>query len=423
MNGRRCAYEALKLTQNGAYSNLALNDALKSASDEREKRFAAKLLYTTLDNLLYIDFIIDSYAAGSLKTPVRNVLRTGVCQLLYMNAPESAVCNESVKLAKALGKGAVAGVVNGILRAVAKNKNALPEAPNISIKYSMPQYIVDMLTRDYGAEETRKLLEYSPKNELCVRQNAFVPTDEPPEGRRGRLVSDAIYVSGFGAVAVNPLFTSGEATAQSESSMLVCRVLDPKPDESVLDACAAPGGKTAYIAQLMGQQGELAAWDVHAHRVKLIENTLARLKITNVKTEIKDAAVYDQGYEKRFDRVLVDAPCSGLGVTGSKPDIKYSRDAEAIAQLAKLQLLLLKTCADYVKPGGVLVYSTCTVTSEENGGVVDAFLKERADFAPDDIMSYFPPDFDRERLKNGRVQLLPHIDGTEGFFICRLRRA
>jgi 16S rRNA (cytosine967-C5)-methyltransferase len=237
---------------------------------------------------------------------------------------------------------------------------------------------------------------------------------------RGKIDSNAFKLKKGFNVAREPLFLNGSITVQSESAMLVCRVTGAEPGMRILDACAAPGGKTAYLAELMEQKGRIISWELHPHRKALLDRTLSRLNVGIAETQIRDASVRQNGFDDMFDAVLIDAPCSGLGVFG-KPDVRYAKTPDMIDELAGVQRSILGTCADYVKPGGTLVYATCTVSRRENEEITEDFLRERDDFLPglpDELL----PEQLKSRARQGMLQLFPHIDGTEGFFIARMTR-
>lgn len=434
MSTRRIAYMALyDVTEKGAYANLRLKKA-QEGLEKQDARFVSALVYTALDNLIYIDHIISQHAAGKLDAPIKCILRLGVCQAMFMNVPVSAACNESVKLAKEIGKAALSGYVNAVMRNVCRNMNmpvTLPEnrRERISILYSYPKYIVDEYCDKFGEEFTEELLKQS-LHAFTLRVVSPYTVDEletvlSARGisvSRGDIAENCVKLDKGFELAKDSLFMEGKITAQSESSMLVCKLLEPKPGMKILDACAAPGGKTAYMAALADNKAEIAAWELHEHRTALIEKTLERLNISGVKVQTRDASINIPGLRGEFDAVLIDAPCSGLGVPG-KPDARYVKTDALIEELAKTQLKILDACAPYVKCGGTLVYSTCTISNRENEKQIEAFLKRHEEFSPCDIKNYLPEGSNaRERANGGMVQLFPHIDGTEGFFMAKLKK-
>lgn len=432
MTPRRTAFNILyEVTVNGAYANLAIKDALNSHA-EKEAQFVSALVYTALDHISYLDYIIDSFARGRLSAKIRCVLRLGVCQLLYMNVPDSAACNESVNLTKQIGKPELSGFVNGIMRTVSANRNALPALPDdaakrLQIEYGYPDFIVGELLKEYGEEFTKSLLS-APPPETTIRPQ-FPYTTYALEKylhakniafTKGKLTEECLRLEKGRDITKDELFQDGKITVQSESAVLVCKALGLKRGMRILDACAAPGGKTACISSLLGGTGSITAFELHSHRKLLTEKTLARLKVKNASVVEQDATVLRNEYIDAFDAVLVDAPCSGLGV-GGKPDIRYNKTAGMIEELALLQGRILSACSNYVKPDGILVYATCTITKSENEEQVKAFLKNDPRFELDSLKGLLPLHI-ADRQGVGMVQLFPNTDETEGFFIARMRR-
>lgn len=428
---RRAALDALlDITERGAYANLRLKEALAGLS-ERDGRWVSAAVYTTLDHLLYLDFLIGHFAKGRLQPPIRGVLRLGLAQALFMDVPESAACNESVALCKQMGKAGLAGYVNGVMRAVCRQRDSLPPLPEepiqrLSIQYSWPQWLVQTYVDQYGVAFTEELLRAEAPGMTIRAQRPFSTLELEDSLRdrglafeKGSLEPGALRLGKGLDVAHDPLFLEGKATVQSESAMLVCRLLTPKPGMRILDACAAPGGKTAYLSHLMEGQGHIDAWELHPHRLELMERTLERLHVENASILLKDAAVFDPAFAEVYDAVLIDAPCSGLGVWG-KPDVRYAKSEAAIEGLAALQKDILAACAAYVRPGGALVYATCTISNRENEGQIQAFLAEHGEFQPGNTQA-LPPAL-QERAKEGMAQLFPHLDHTEGFFMARLEK-
>lgn len=428
---RRVALDAiLDITERGAYANLCLKEALAGLS-ERDARFVSALVYTTLDHLLYIDFLIAHFAKGRLQPPIRGILRLGLAQALFMDVPARAACNESVELCKLIGKEKLTGYVNGVLRAVLRSGDDLPPLPKepvqrLSIKYSWPQWLVAEYLAQYGESFTEALLSAKAPSMTLRAQRPFTTVELEAELQargltftRGALDDNALRLDKGLDIAHDPLFMEGKATVQSESAMLVCRIIEPKPGMRVLDACAAPGGKTAYLSHLMEGQGHIDAWEVHPHRVGLMERTFERLRVENATPYVRDAAAYDPSLVEAYDAVLIDAPCSGLGVFG-KPDARYTKSDAIVEGLAQLQRDILHTCSAYVRPGGVLVYATCTISKRENEAQIEAFLAAHDEFKPGDMLA-LPPHL-QVRAKGGMVQLFPQLDDTEGFFMAKLEK-
>ncbi|MBQ3552307.1 MAG: 16S rRNA (cytosine(967)-C(5))-methyltransferase RsmB [Clostridia bacterium] len=424
---RRIALNVLMdVTDRGKYAGLALKDAL-FGMESSDAAFISALVYETLSSLKYVDFIISSFARGSVKPVIRAILRLGVCQFVLMNAPAHVVCSESVKLTEEVGKAALKGYVNGVMRNIcASDLEKLP-LPNdtisrLSIRYSYPEFLVREYIELYGEEFTKDMLAYDGIG-MTIRAQSPYTTEEltallDERGiyyTQGKLVPDAIKLKrGFDPMR-DERFINGQLTVQSESAMLVCKLCGTHPGMLVLDACAAPGGKTAYLSMLMGNTGHIDALELYEHRVKLIENTLSRLHVANVSVMSGDASVFDPEKCDKYDVVLVDAPCSGFGVT-HKMDARYKKTSEDIDELCKIQFDILSNCGRYVKPGGALIYSTCTISRRENEHVAELFLKTHDGFYVD-----MPDEF----ANNGSIgmQLFPHVHDTDGFYMVRFKRA
>lgn len=431
VSARRAAYDVLCDVRNGAYANLALKDHLPSVAPD-DRAFCTALVYETLSRQITLDWVIGQFAS-SVKPTVRILLRLGACQLLYLHQPAHAAVNETVRLAKEVGKGALSGFVNGVLRKIDRERDALLP-PTVALRCGWPDWLAARLVEDYGVAVAEATMEWCARREqrpLTLRVNTLRATvgDVMEELRAlgctvtvSRFSPDILLVSGFvGDIAQSPLFLSGRVSVQSEGSALICRVADPKPDSLVLDACAAPGGKTAALAALM-KRGKILSCELHPHRAALIENTVKRLVTPELEVSVvtADSTQFRPEWEEKFDVVLVDAPCSGVGVVGTKPDLLLRLTAKNLDSLPLLQQSILHNCARYVRPGGALVYSTCTLLRRENAAVVKEFLSSCVDFSPDDITRYLPCGFDPVRAQDGMVQLLPGIDQTDGFFVCRM---
>lgn len=402
----------------GAYPNLALSPELSGLS-ENDRRFVTSLVYTVTDNLGAIDALLGARVSKPVRPKVRCVLRMGVCQMVFMNVPESAACDESVKLVKAIGKAGLAPFVNGVLRSVAR------EEPRRESQNSAPEWLEAMWESEYGAETARALINRKPDDFIVIRDNALridkagfhaAALKRGWASEPGGLGPGAYKLKNAAGITEDELFKSGKIAIQGEASQWACRVLDAREGYRVLDACAAPGGKTACIAAQMRNVGEIVAWDKHAHRVRLVEKTMERLGVTCVTARARDSMEFLPEYERAFDAVLVDAPCSGLGVC--KPGLWQSKRPEDIEALSALQTRLLNVCSRYVKSGGALVYATCTVSRRENDLVADRFDAEHGDFTPSALGRFLPNNPDC----GGRVQLLPHVHGTDGFFVAKWLR-
>ena len=447
---RRLAYEVIKeVIANDAYANLVLKEALNGAEPRRASSVTA-LVYTVLENAAYADYLIAHYAKGRVQGSIRNILRIGITELLFMDAPDHAAVNGAAELTRDIGKAKLCGFVNGVLRAIARDNAEnrlfpLPEDPaeRLCARFGIPKGLAGEYLEALGLEFTEDML-LSRAHELTVRaQYPFTTGELKAELEKqgiafsiGKYDKNALVLDGGVNVAELSLFNEGKLAVQSESAMLCVRACRVSEGMSVLDTCAAPGGKSAYLASLMRNTGSITAWEVHEHRTELLRATLDRLGAENCVCKTVDA-VYAQGGEK-YDIVLCDAPCSGLG-GGGKPDALIRRTDEGIAELADIQLKILLNAANFVKEGGALVYSTCTVSRRENEGNIERFLEKRPDFAPESLSWLLSggngengeigekavnaePENAELAEKRGRlgVQLFPNIDGMDGFYIARM---
>lgn len=432
----------IEIDERGAYSNLALTNALRrSRLDSRDVGLTTELVYGTIGRLNTLDF----YLTPTLKTPlhklepwVRNLLRVTVYQLYYLERiPDFAAINEAVEIAKRRGRKA-SGFVNGVLRSVLRNKDKvrIPSKQknwlsHIALHHSHPEWMVRTWGEAFGEEETELICQANNKRpSFTLRVNSHrtsredLLTDLLADGIEARATS----VSPYGIVLDEgldvtklPAFRDGRCTVQDESSMLVAQVLAPERGMRVLDCCAAPGGKTTHLAELMGDEGEVLAVDIHEHKIELIENIATRLGLSSIRTQAGDIrqVVADAG---TFDRILLDAPCSGLGVIRRKPDLKWKKVPGDISEIADIQRDLLNIVSQAVRPGGVLVYSTCTIMPEENIEMVRQFLEEHPEFEGEAIAPYLPVVARPEDASAYHVQLMPQQFDSDGFFIARLRR-
>lgn len=423
--------------EEGAYSNLALRIALQDAS-VIDAAFIKQLVYGTLTYRLSLDYLLGQWLTrplASLRPPIRNLLRLGLYQILYLEVPDHAAVDESVKLAHKVGHKGVAGLVNAILRRAVRSKGDLPWpstdsiAYNLSIRYSYPEWMLERWLTRYSAAETEA---------LCLAHNTIPGTDLRVNTLRSSVQELQAELESAGiAVTLHPLVANslhiaeasvpniaalqaGRCTVQGAASTLVGHVVHPQPGQLVYDVCAAPGGKALHLAELMQDQGRVIALDVHAKRLELIETAAQRLQINSVETRCVDATKLSEQTWELADRVLVDAPCSGLGVIRRKPDIRWSKQARDIPELAALQLKILSQAAALVKPGGVLVYSVCSTEPEETTAVIAAFLKQNPSFAnshwPEQLQALWEKD-----LQAGSLYTYPHLHALDGFFICRMQ--
>jgi len=428
MSVRRRALEALRdITENGAYANLRLKQT-QEGLDARDAAWVSAAVYTVLDHLSHIDLAIRAYAKGKPDKAILAVLRLGIAQAEFMDTPKNAACDESVRLAKEIGKAALSGYVNAVMRTICRmGLPPLPDDPRerLAVEFGYPRWLIDEFVDEYGEAFARALFAAKPGGFTIRAQHPYMARELAAyleqKGicyARGRFDPEAFILEKGFDVNAEPLFTQGKITVQSEGAMLACRAVRAKPGMRLLDCCAAPGGKSAYLASLMGGVGEIRAWELHPHRAELTEKTLARLNVSIAKVETRDATIPDDRLKYAFDAVLIDAPCSGLGITG-KPDARYAKTSEIVDGLAAVQRRLLDVCCAYVKPGGRLVYATCTILRRENAAQAERFPMEHPEFTPD--VPWLPEEL-AARAKDGGVQLFPHIDGTEGFYIAAFTR-
>ncbi len=431
------------IDQKGAYSNISVNKYLE-ASDLREidRAFVTELVYGTVKWLIEIDYIIGKFSSIKLKklSPwILNTLRLGVYQVIHTDKiPVSAACNTSVDLAKRYGHQASSRYVNAVLRAVAKNKLNLPFPEDesseyyLSIKYSHPEWLVKRLVALFGVNFTKDLLKAN--NEIAdfsVRVNTLKTTadrlieilsEEGVNAVKGNHLEEAVVLHNPSSISRLKAFREGLFQVQDESSMLCARVLSPNEGSLIIDVCSAPGGKTTHMAQLMKNKGSIIARDIHQHKLRLIEHATQRLGINIISTQVFDATQLDNTLLEKADKVLVDAPCSGLGIIRRKPDIKYTRVEEDSTQLKHIQKQILSNASKYVKPGGELVYSTCTILPEENLDIINDFIKDNPSFEMMNIENLLPATLRKETARHGYIQLFPSVDSTDGFFICKMKR-
>jgi 16S rRNA (cytosine967-C5)-methyltransferase len=381
---------------------------------------------------------------ATIKRPnpwIVNILRLGCYQILYMDrVPDSAACNEMVKLCKSHGLAALKGFVNGILRNIVRHKDelkfpqpGLSEIENLALTYSFPIRLVEKWVDDYGIQTAEDILKKPAlENRISIRVNTVKISPRELVKRLSEMgieswpaqyVDDALYINDAGDIENNQLHRDGLFAVQGESSMLVSRLLAPREGEFILDACSSPGGKSTHIASMVGKSGRVLAWDIHPHRVKLVEKNAERLGVSEiVKANIQDAAKPAPELYNSFDRVLVDAPCTGWGIIHKKPDIKFRATLDGIDELTNLQHSILSTCSRYVRPGGMLVYSTCTINADENEHVIERFLCDNTLYEAVDSRERLPGLLRDAYLKDGMIRLLPGRDRVDGFFIACMRR-
>jgi len=427
----------MDIEKNEAFSNILLNNKLLSSNlSSNDKRLTTQIVYGVIANKITIDHIIKKCSKikfNKISLPILTILRTGIFQLYYLDKiPASAVCNEGVKLAKKYGHVSSANFVNAILRNVSRTekkeffKGVNNKKTWLSLFYSYPEWMVNLWIKQYGEDETEKLLKANIKTLYdCVRVNTLLTTREKmisrfKNSKPGKL-PDIIYVENILEVLSSDEFNNGLVTVQDEAPSLVSHLLDAKETDNILDICAAPGGKTTHVATLTNNKANILAMDLYENRCKLIYDTAKRLKITSITVKANDAREFNPELENKFDRIIADVPCSGLGVIRKKPDIKFNIKEEDIANINKIQKDILKNVARYLKVGGRLVYSTCTNVFLENQETVKWFLKEYPNFKIDTDTNLIPNEW-KDSLNEGMLSLLPSKNGCDGFFIVSLTK-
>lgn len=442
-NTRLLSLNALLKIEKGEFSHIVLRSLLEEYSElsRTDRAFIKRLVNGTEGYKLQLDYIIEQYVAKDLKKlkpVIRQILRMGVYQILYMDSvPDSAACNESVKLAEKKGLGALKGFVNGVLRNIARNNNKALDFSKIkdknrylSIKYSMPLWLVSLWCKEYGEEACIKIMEsFLEESLLNVRVNTSLIdvetckkrlSDEAVDFEKHLYLDEALTIKNADNISSLKSFNEGLYQIQDISSMLVGVAADYKAGDRVLDICAAPGGKSMHAAALVGNSGEVVSNDVSEKKVSLIRENAKRQRLSNIITSVHDASVFIPEYEESFDVVIADVPCSGLGVIGRKEDIKYRITREDINSLVVLQRSILKNAARYVKVGGVLIFSTCTINKSENDANLK-WLEENTDLKRMSMSGLFREPLDSEEsIKNGYLQLMPGIHKTDGFFLAKL---
>ena len=421
------------INEKGAYSNIALNNEIKQKSktenpiNSRDLGFITEIVYGTISWKLTIDEIIKKYSKIQIEkiSPwILNILRMSIYQIVFLDKiPKSAAVNEGVNLAKKYGHRGSANFANAILRKVEKEdyeeffeiKN---DIERISKTTSMPEWVVEKLLKERTKEEVEEICKNSNiRPKIYIRINTLKTNKQELKNELKKLkikvketkLEDFLEVKGLRNLENLQIFKQGYFTIQDIQAGEIPIILEPKPNQKILDACSSPGGKTTYIAQLMQNKGEIVAWDLHKNRVELVKEAAERLGIHIIKTEEKDASEFDEKYAQYFDKILLDVPCMGLGVLKRKPDIKWQRNAENLEEITKTQAQILQNCAKYLKPGGEIVYSTCSILEEENEKIIKSFVtfvtkneKEKNNFEIEKMMKTY------------------QNEEKDGFFICKI---
>ncbi|MEJ6468402.1 16S rRNA (cytosine(967)-C(5))-methyltransferase RsmB [Fusobacterium nucleatum] len=431
MNVKQVAINLISQVDKGAYSNIALNETFKTLNiNSKEKAFMTEIFYGVLRNKKFLDYIIEKNTKEIKKEWIRNLLRISIYQITFMDSDNKGVVWEGTELTKKKYGVAISKFINGTLRNYLRNKDSelkrLGDEKNYELLYSIPKWFCDILEKQYGNDNLKQVITSLKKIPyLSVRVNKLKYSEEEFEEflkeKDIQIIKkvDTVYYINLGLIINSEEFKTGKIIAQDASSYLAAKNLEVIPNELVLDICAAPGGKTAVLAENMENRGEIIAIDIHQHKIKLIDTNMKKLGIDIVKATVMDARnVNKQG--RKFDKILVDVPCSGYGVIRKKPEILYSKNRENIEELAKLQLEILNSAADILKDGGELIYSTCTITDEENTNNIEKFLKEREEFKVEKL--YIPKNVSGDYDSLGGFCINYKEEIMDNFYIIKLKK-
>lgn len=447
MEARELALDLfLETEKKGAYGDTLIGSVLDKYDyeDPKEKAFFKRLTEGTLEKRITLDWVLDCYSktpVKKMKPLIRNLLRLSAYQILYMEGvPDSAACNEAVKLAKKRGFSSLGGFVNGVLRTISRNKESLkwPDPAkdpvrNMSVTAGLPEWMIRLWTQQYGAEETADILGgLQEKRPVIIRFSGRLTQEQRREaaaaieGAGVEIVPHPLYSGAYclgscDGVASLPGFAQGLFYVQDVSSMLAVEAAGIVPGMQVTDLCAAPGGKALMAAEKLKGKGLVRAGDVSQAKALLIEENAARMGCDNIRVSVWDARRTQEEQKGQADVVLADVPCSGMGVMARKKDIRYRVQPEDLEELTALQKEILTASWQYVKPGGVLLYSTCTINREENEEMV-RFLTEKFPFETENLDPYLPECLHSRQTAAGCCQLIPGRWNTDGFFFARLRR-
>ena len=439
---RRVALDILlDVSKNNAYAQLALEKRLSQIQlERRDVALVTQLVYGTIEKRITLDYRINQFLKSEepLDATIKEILRMGVYQLFYLDRiPDMAAVDESVTLTRTMGFEGMTGLVNAVLRNMLRQKDELkwPDPASDQIQYlsvmcSAPEALCRLLVSAYGFDRAKEILQYNKKDRFqSIRVNRLrcddarlkhLLRDDGVEFVPG-LIDGTYRVTRAGDLSKMRGYQNGLFCIQGESSVLAARAVDAKPGQSVLDACAAPGGKTAVLSEMMNDTGRVYAWDTHSHRVDLIRGMVNRLKLENVRPALRDARSARPEMNKTLDAALIDAPCSGTGVIYEKPDLKYRVTEQEIQELIAIQYQILEAVSPMVKTGGTLVYSTCSILPEENEKQIQAFLERHSDYKIESLDYLLPEQLKGKEGKYG-LQLFTDRDDIDGFYIAKLRR-
>ena len=422
-----------KVLSNGAFLNIALKDV--TDLNTQDMAMVTRLSNATIAHLNQIDFVLNPLFSGKrVHASVRLILRMAACEVMFLNTPTRAAVFEAVSLTREIGKEPLSGFVNAVLRRLIEVKDDVvyPDsekdmAEHLRIFTGYPEWLIGEMIADYGENFAYQLMTFAPEHgRTHIRLNTLADTPENVlstlEKQGMEVMPDGVFedsadILHFSGIAENESYRNGELAVMGLASMLCVRLAGVGKNMRVLDACAAPGGKTAYLAAMMENTGEISAWDIHPHRVGLIEKNMERLRCTNVTAEVKDAAAYDAALKNKFDLVFLDLPCSSLGLAYKKPDVRLNKTKADVESLAALQKDIINAAKNYVKPGGTLMMTTCSITRDESN--LSWFFKKNKDFIEQKLD--MPKGMEYVKKTHG-IQLLPHISYMDGFFICKAKR-
>lgn len=435
-NARECALCVLvACRRSGAWADAALKAQLaKTPLSAQDAALCSRIVYGVMQNELLLNWYLSAYCTQKLdhlQPPLADILRIGAYQILFLDkVPDHAAVSESVELCRTNGRSAASGLVNAVLRKVAQNKSNLPPLPEgniarLSIAYSHPQWLVKKLVSLLGVEEAERFLRIDNEAAPMTVQVNPLKTDADALARElagdgvkavpHGWVPDCFELSGTGDLTTLTVFYQGRFTVQDAAAKLVTYAAGFEKGQDVLDVCAAPGGKSFAAAFAMENEGHILSCDLHENKLRRIREGAQRLGVTCIETACADGRVFREEWAGRFDTVICDVPCSGLGIIRKKPDIRY-KDPSELKALPDIQRAILENSARYVRPGGVLVYSTCTVLPEENENVTDAFLSSHPEFIYEEF------SLPNGEAAPGYLTLWPQRNGTDGFYLSRMRR-
>jgi len=441
---RKYAWDVIhRVDREKTYANILLDQVLrKTALKEQDRAFITELVYGTLRWRGKIDHVITQFSSkplSKLDPEILNILRIGVYQLLFLRTPSSAAVDESVKLSKNFTSGKASGFVNAVLRAIDRERDNIhypssdgDSVPYLSVEYSHPRWMVSMFLKMLGESDTERLLKVNNVvAPVTVRANTLVMSrdelaehlieEDGIESSPTPYSLDGLVLKNSPPAAQLGVVNRGLCLVQDEAAQLVSRLAAPQPGWEILDTCAAPGGKTTHLATIMKNEGTIHAMDINPSRLTMIEDNARRLGVTIIETRQADCSAPLKFPRNSFDAILVDPPCSDLGIIRRHPDVKWIKNPDRITELADLQLKMLTTAAKYVKAGGTLVYSVCTISRRESEGIIGKFL-ERSKVWTLEPASEILPEAAECCDKEGYLKTFPHMHGTDGFFAARLRR-